>query len=186
MLNSTANAINDGISHFLSALSVTEGLVHLQGCDIQQEYTGASPASGSVYLRALAAYGAGATIQFDATAKERNRLCFHKGNATFMQALFAERGGAIQCSPSNTNAEYVAIHCEGETDDFIYLSNSKFYSIGGSTYLAQFVVDANKAVAGRRYRLLNNSFCSTLNRGSEFFPGNTAGSIEESSYCVYR
>ena len=103
-----------------------------------------------------------------------------------MAVLFAERGGSIQCVSSNTSQDYVSIHCEGETDSFLYLSNSKFYSIGGAKYLTQFVVDAEKSVTGSRYKILNNSMCSVASKGSEFFPGDRAGTIEESTYCVYK
>ncbi len=186
VLKNTAAAVDDGVAHFYSVLSATAGTVHLEGCDILQEYTGAAPTSGSVYLRTLAAYGANAVIQFDATTKARNHLRFHKGNVTNMAVLFAERGGSIQCVSSNTSQDYVSIHCEGETDSFLYLSNSKFYSIGGAKYLTQFVVDAEKSVTGSRYKILNNSMCSVASKGPEFFPGDRAGTIEESTYCVYK
>lgn len=186
VLKSTAAAVDDGVSHFYSVLTATAGTIHLEGCDVMQEYTGEAPANGSIYLRTLAAYGANAVIQFDPTTKARNHLRFHKGNATSMSTLFAERGGSIQCTGSNTSQDYVSIHCEGETDDFLYLSNSKFYSIGGTKNLAQFVVDADQSVTGRRYRLISNSMCSVASKGPEFFPGDTSGSVEENTYCVYK
>ena len=103
-----------------------------------------------------------------------------------MAILFAERGGSIQCTGNNNSQDYVSIHCEGETDSFLYLSNSKFYSIGGTKYLTQFVVDVEKSVTGSRYKILSNSMCSVASRGPEFFPGDTAGIIEEDTYCVYK
>ena len=187
VLKSTANAVNDGIARFISTVSATDKAnIHIEGCDINQEYIGDAPTDGSVYLRTLAVYGAAASIQIDATSKERNHIRFHKNNATSMQVLFAERGGSIQCVANNTSQDYNTIHCEGEATDFLYLSNSKFYNIGGSRYLALFVVDNGKSVVARRYCMIVSSTCSTGNKGPEFFPGDTVGTLEENSYCVYK
>ena len=186
VLKNTVTAVDDGITHFYSILSAADGTIHFEGCDILQEYTGDAPSNGSIYLRTLAAYGASSVIQFDGTTKVRNHLRFHKGNVTNMAILFAERGGSIQCTGNNNSQDYVSIHCEGETDSFLYLSNSKFYSIGGTKYLTQFVVDAEKSVTGSRYKILSNSMCSVASKGPEFFPGDSAGTIEESTYCVYK
>ena len=186
VLKNAVTAVDDGVAHFCSILSASAGTIHLEGCDILQEYTGAAPTNGSMYLRTLAAYGTSAVIQFDATARARNHLRFYKGDATSMDILFAERGGSIQCIASNNSRDYVSIHCEGEANNFLYLSSSRFYNIGGAKYLAQFVVDAEKTVTGRRYLLQNSSICSVAYQGMEFFPGDTAGTVEEDTYCVYK
>ena len=186
VLKNAVTAVDDGVAHFCSILSASAGTIHLEGCDILQEYTGAAPTNGSMYLRTLAAYGTSAVIQFDTTARARNHLRFHKGDATRMDILFAERGGSIQCIASNNSRDYVSIHCEGEANNFLYLSSSRFYNIGGAKYLAQFVVDAEKTVTGRRYLLQNSSICSVAYQGMEFFPGDTAGTVEEDTYCVYK
>ena len=186
VLKNEVSAIDDGIAHFLSVLSASAGTVHLEGCDIQQEYTGKAPSNGNIYLRTIAAYGAGTTVQFDTTSKSRNNLRFHKGNASFMQTLFAERGGAIQCAASNNSQDYATVQCEGESDDFLYLGNANFNNVGGAYYLTIFAVEAAKAVTGRRFRLVTGSICSTGGKGPDFFPGDTAGTLEESTYCVYK
>ena len=49
-----------------------------------------------------------------------------------------------------------------------------------------FAVEPNKAVTGRRFRLATGSMCSTGGKGPDFFPGDTAGTLEESTYCVYK
>lgn len=103
-----------------------------------------------------------------------------------MYVFFAEHGGTIQTISSNTNQEYVTIHCEGEMSGFVVLSNGKFYSIGGGNYASKFVIDNGKAVTGKRYSLINSSICSTGNSGQEYFPGDIAGTIETDTYCVYK
>ena len=103
-----------------------------------------------------------------------------------MSVLFAERGGTIQCMGSNSSPDYVTVYCEGEAGNFIYLNNSRFYNIGGTINMARFATVENRTVTGRRYYLISNSLCSTGGRGAEFFPGDTAGSLENSTYCVYK
>ena len=97
-----------------------------------------------------------------------------------------ERGGTIQCAASNNSQDYATVHCEGETDDFLYLGNTNFNNVGGAYYLTIFAVEAAKAVTGRRFRLVTGSICSTGGKGPVFFPGDTAGTLEESKYCVYK
>ena len=186
IVESQVTAFDDGLAHFIGSIVSAGGMVHLEGCDILQEYTGPAPTNGSVYMRMLGAYGAGAVIQIESTSRARNHLRFHRGNASSMTVLFAERGGAIQCVGSNFAPDYVTIRCEGEASDFMYLNNSKFYNIGGTINMARFATVENRTVTGRRYYLISNSLCSTGGQGAEFFPGDTAGSLENSTYCVYK
>ena len=187
VIESNATAINDENNHFVYCILVSEsGFIHVEGCDINQSYTGVAPTGNNMYLRTLAAYGAGATIQIDATSGARNYLRFHKGNATNMQVLMCERNGVIQCPGHNTSQEYVTIHCEGETDSFLILSNGKFYVIGGTKYFSKFIVDSGKSVTGQRYRLVTNSLCNTGNQGQNYFPGDVEGTVEADTYCVYK
>ena len=186
IVESLVTAFDDGLAHFIGSIVSAGGMVHLEGCDILQEYTGPAPTNGSVYMRMLGAYGAGAVIQIESTSRARNHLRFHRGNASSMTVLFAERGGAIQCVGSNSAPDYVTIRCEGEASDFMYLNNSKFYNIGGTINMARFATVENRTVTGRRYYLISNSLCSTGGQGAEFFPGDTAGSLENSTYCVYK
>lgn len=186
VIKNTATAINDDISHFYSAIYVRNGKVDLEGCDIQQEYTGDAPTSGSVHLRTVSVFGNNAVVQFNPTSKERNHLRFHKGNATSMQVLLAQYEGTIQTQAGGTSQAVASIHCEGETTEFVVIDNSKFYTIGGATYLAKFVVDTDKTVTGKRYEITNRGYISTGNGGPEYFPGNTAGTLETDTYCVYK
>ena len=186
VIKNTATAINDNISHFYSAIYVRDGRIDLEGCDIQQEYTGAAPTRGSVYLRIVAVFGNNSIVQFNPTSRARNHLRFHKGNATNMQVFLAEREGTIQTTAGDTSQAVVSIHCEGETTEFIVINNSKFYTIGGATYLTKFVVDTGKTVTGKRYRIINRGYVSTGSGGPEYFPGDTAGTVETDTYCVYK
>lgn len=186
IVESQVAASDDGLAHFVGCIVSTGGITRLEGCDIVQEYTGAAPVNGSTTMRMLGAYGAGSVIQIEPTSRVRNHLRFHRGNASSMAVLFAERGGTIQCMGSNSSPDYVTVYCEGEAGNFIYLSNSKFYNIGGTINMARFATVENRTVTGRRYYLISNSLCSTGGRGAEFFPGDTAGSLENSTYCVYK
>lgn len=186
IVESLVTAFDDGISHFVGAIAAVGGMVHLEGCDLLQEYTGPAPTSGFVYMRMVGAYDSGTVIQIDATSRARNHLRFHRGNATSMEVLFADRGGTIQCVGSNSSPDYVTIRCEGENSDFACLYNSKFYNIGGTVNAARFAIEDGRAVTGRRYLLINNSLCNTGGQGAEFFPGDASGSIENSTYCVYK
>jgi hypothetical protein len=186
IIKNTVTAINDGINHYLYCIVAAEkGYVYIEGCDINQEYTGAAP-TDHIELRMLAAITSSSLIQINATSRTRNHLRFHKGNSSAMYVFFAEHGGTIQTISSNTNQEYVTIHCEGEMSGFVVLSNGKFYSIGGGNYASKFVIDNGKAVTGKRYSLINSSICSTGNSGQEYFPGDIAGTIETDTYCVYK
>lgn len=186
IVESQVAASDDGLAHFVGCIVSTGGITRLEGCDILQEYTGAAPVNGSTTIRMLGAYGAGSVIQIEPTSRVRNHLRFHRGNASFMSVLFAERGGTIQCMGSNSSPDYVTVYCEGEAGNFIYLNNSRFYNIGGTINMARFATVENRTVTGRRYYLISNSLCSTGGRGAEFFPGDTAGSLENSTYCVYK
>ena len=186
IVESQVAASDDGLAHFVGCIVSTGGITRLEGCDILQEYTGAAPVNGSTTMRMLGAYGAGSVIQIEPTSRVRNHLRFHRGNASSMSVLFAERGGTIQCMGSNSSPDYVTVYCEGEAGNFIYLSSSRFYNIGGTINMARFATVENRTVTGRRYHLISNSLCSTGGRGAEFFPGDTAGSLENSTYCVYK
>lgn len=186
VIESAVTAFDDGIDRFIGCVVVEGGTVHLEGCDILQEYTGPAPTNGSVFMRMLGVYGATSVLQFDGTTRARNNLRFHKGNGTSFSVLFAERGGTIQCAPSNNSQDYVDVKCEGETSYFIYLSNSNFYAIGGSKYLTRFLTAAGKSVLGKRYYLRISALCSTANRGEAYFPGDTAGTLDAKTYCVYQ
>ena len=179
--------INDTVNHFISCVSVIEnGFVHLEGCDINQSYTGAAPVDNIIELRTLAAYGANAIIQFDTSTGTRNYLRFHKGNASATKVLFGERSGVIQCTSSPSSQDYATVHCEGETEQFLTLNNGKFYVIGGAKYFPKFIVADGKSVTGKRYNLTTNSLCNTGNQGQNYFPGDVEGSIETATYCVYK
>lgn len=186
VVENSVTAFDDGVAHFLSCVVADGGTVHLEGCDILQEYTGPAPINGSVYMRMLGAYGATSVLQFDGTMRARNNLRFHKGNGTSFSVLHAERGGTIQCVSSNNSQDYVDVKCEGEASYFIYLDNSNFYAIGGAKYLPRFLTAADKSVVGKRYYLILSALCSTLNRGEAYFPGDTAGTLEAGTYCVYQ
>ncbi len=186
VVENSVTAFDDGVAHFLSCVVADGGTVHLEGCDILQEYTGPAPINGSVYMRMLGAYGATSVLQFDGTTRTRNNLRFHKGNGTSFSVLFAERGGTIQCTSSNNSQDYVDVKCEGETTYFIYLSNSNFYAIGGAKYLPRFLTAADKSVVGERYYLRLSALCSTANQGEAYFPGDKAGTLDAKTYCVYQ
>lgn len=185
VIENTITAVNDGVAHFYGAVTCTSGDCHLDGCDITQEFVGDAPTSGSSYLRMIGCYGSRANLQFDATNKTQNKLTFHKGNATNLDVLFLERKGNMQCVATNNNPDYVRVHCEGEASNFLQSSNAYFSLVGGAKYLAQFVVDEGKSVTAKRYRLVNMSICTVANKGTEFFPGNVAGTLDANTYCVY-
>ena len=92
----------------------------------------------------------------------------------------------MQCISSQNSQDYVTIHCEGEATRFLALNNGKFYVIGGAKYYTKFDIVSGKSVTGQRYRLLTNSLCNTGNQGQDYFPGDTEGSIETDTYCVYK
>ena len=187
VIENNVTAINDDSNHFLSCVTATEnGTIRLEGCDINQSYTGAAPSGNVVELRTLSVYGTSATIQFETTTGTRNCLRFHKGNSTGLSVLFCERGGTMQCISSQNSQDYVTIHCEGEATRFLALNNGKFYVIGGSKYYTKFDIVSGKSVTGQRYRLLTNSLCNTASQGQDYFPGDTEGSIETATYCVYK
>ena len=187
VIENNVTAINDDSDYFLSCVAATEnGTIRLEGCDINQSYTGAAPSGNVVELRTLSVYGTSATIQFETTTGTRNCLRFHKGNSTALSVLFCERGGTMQCISSQNSQDYVTIYCEGEATRFLVLNNGKFYVIGGAKYYTKFDIVSGKSVTGQRYRLITNSLCDTASQGQDYFPGDTEGSIETATYCVYK
>lgn len=73
----------------------------------------------------------------------------------------------------------------GKYDHFIFLNNASKFALGGLTpYPLTFA--ASGSVTGRRYRLLNGSYCSVLGRGAEYFPGSEDGYLDASTYCWYK
>ena len=175
---------NDGVPRFPSVINATAGTVHLEGCDIAFSYSGDAPTSGSALLRAIASYDAG-EITFDQTTRTTNRLVVDKGNASSLEVLFTERNGVIKLTGSNTSEEYCKIKAYGSFTTFAVSNSGVISRVGGTNYSFSWDVPSDQTASGKRYASSNRGYINTGAKGPTFFPGDTDGTVEESSYSVY-
>lgn len=175
---------NDAVSRFPAVINATAGNIHLEGCDIAFSYSGDAPTSGSAYLRAIASYDAG-EITFDPTMRTTNRIVVDKGNASSLEVLFTERNGVIKLTGSNTSEEYCKIKAYGSFTTFAVSNNGVISRVGGTNYSFSWDVPSDQTASGKRYASSNRGYINTGAKGPTFFPGDTDGTVEESSYSVY-
>lgn len=183
-IDKVISAYNDGIAHFVSVISGDAGVLELEGCDISFSYTGEAPTSGSVYMREIAAYDS-AEIVIAATSKSRNKIVGDMGNNSNLNVVFAERGGKIKFTGSNTSQARCTIQSYGTFSAFAFCSNAIITIVGGTQYNPKFEVPLEQTATGKRYGVINRGYIGTGSAGPTFFPGSTDGTVEESSYSVY-
>lgn len=118
----------------------------------------------------------------NASASGERQMSFNlvKPSSHTARFIFGESGANIQVSATNLSQAANTIQCTGSCTEFIYLSNASFTRVGGATYPTAF----SGTVTGKRYSIAYGATC--LCGGSpSYFPGNTDGTVQVSTYSWY-
>lgn len=158
--------------------------VALQGCRIKwncQETTNAN----KIYGRVIYATG-NSVVSFHASDVVDKSIEFHKGSSPNLLVLVGENSASIEIMPTNNDISRVTIDVWGECTTFCSMTNrTVFNRMGGGTNLGKFNVPSDKAVTGTRYNIMGGAACYTHGAGAEFFPGDSAGSVDSKNFSIY-
>ena len=158
--------------------------VDIQGCRIKwncQEVTDAS----KIYGRVIYATG-NSRIRFRSQEVSNKHIEFHKGSTPNLIVLAAENSATIEFAATNDDVSLVTIDVWGECSVFCNLANKTVFNrTGGAANLGLFNVPSDKSVTGKRYNIMGGAACYTQGAGEEFFPGDTAGSVDSANYSIY-
>ena len=177
------HAVNNGIANFYHTVSVgTNSTASLTSCVIKAEYTGEATSSGTVTIRMLYI---GTSSQLYLYTKETS-IEYHKGNANWLYVLFASNKGTIEVDGSNDSSEDGEISVFGECTAFAMANGGSIFV--NSSYLVDpvFTVPGDKPATGKRYEATNGGTINTGGQGTEYFPGDSAGTVEAASYSWYK
>lgn len=158
--------------------------VALQGCRIKwncQEETNAS----KIYGRVIWATG-NSVISFQASDVVDKSIEFHKGSTPNLLVLTGEGSATIEIRSTNEDVSRVTIDVWGECNAFCSMANRTIFNrVSGAANLGKFNVPSGKAVTGARYNIRGGAACYTQGAGTEFFPGDSAGSVDSTNYSIY-
>lgn len=93
-------------------------------------------------------------------------------------------GNCIASTGTSGERNAYTCFCSGMCDIFIYLQNSSVF-FAESTTTEDAYIFSGEAVTGQRYRIITGAICNVNGQGAEYFPGDTVGSVDESTYCWY-
>ena len=94
--------------------------------------------------------------------------------------------GSVTVNGNYNSQDYAKCECSGACEEFIIVRAAKFTRQGTPTYKFIFSVMDGKSVTGKRYNIDNGGTCETVSGGAEYFPGNTAGSVDSTTYSWYK
>ena len=94
--------------------------------------------------------------------------------------------GSVTVNGNYNSQDYAKCICSGECEEFIIVRAAKFTRQGTPTYKFIFSIMDGKSVTGKRYNIDNGGTCETAGGGTEYFPGNTAGSVDATTYSWYK
>ena len=176
---------NNGIANFFHTISVgTNSTANLAGCTIKTEYSGESPSSGTATIRM---FHAGNSSQLSLCLySNESSIEYHKGNANWLYVFFADGGGTIRIEGSNDSSVEGEITVFGECTSFAMASGGSIFV--NSSYLVDpvFTVPGDKSATGKRYEATSGGTINTGGQGTEYFPGDSAGTVETASYSWYK
>lgn len=162
------------------------GVLHVRGCAVQQSFPASpSPLGGETYdIRPFCADGGGKLyIEHDVLATtvstEKSADSPHGVN------VFAILRGSELWFPNAYDEDQTpqttgVVQCSGSCTRFMWVSgDSKVYEIGGGSPIA-----FSGTMTGKRY-LVGGGSKILLGEGADFFPGDVAGTVDDSTYSVY-
>lgn len=128
----------------------------------------------------------GAQFSFAESANRGFTINSNINESANLIAIFGKTGGGYITHTSYNISAETSLLCTvtGRFRTFISLEDgSTFSRITSRTYDFQFAADS---VTGKRYEVKSGSWCNTGGMGEEFFPGDTVGSVEASTYSWYK
>ena len=176
---------NNGIANFFHTISVgTNSTANLTGCTIKTEYNGEAPSSGTATIRM---FHAGNSSQLSLCLyRNESSIEYHKGNANWLYVFFADGGGTIRIEGSNDSSVGEEIAAFGECTSFVMVTGGNLFV--NTSYLVDpvFSVPSDKFATGQRYEAKSGGAINVGGQGTEYFPGDSAGTVEDSTYSWYK
>lgn len=109
-------------------------------------------------------------------------VSYPESSKYLIEGIFVSRSnGTIACLGASTE-DLAKISCSGKASAFAYISDGSFGRNLGYTYPMTFEGD----FSGKRYAALNGGTINTAGLGQEFFPGDSPGTIETSTFSWYK
>lgn len=103
-------------------------------------------------------------------------------NIATPSSIFYLSNSTFTCNGAYSDAEITDIYIEGRCQVFLRTDNSIF-RLTGLKNLFKFIIPEGKTFTGKKYQLENYSRVNVNGAGANFFPGTTAGTMDES--CRY-
>ena len=163
------------------------GNLHIYGCAVQQSFpSGSSPIGGEAYsIRPFYAEGGGKLyIQHDVlnTTISTQQPAGESAHAVSVFAIL--RGSELWLpngyDESNNPQTTGVVQCSGACSTFMFVSgDSRVYDIGGGN-----PISFSGTMTGKRYTV-NSGSKILLGEDADFFPGDVAGTVDDSTYSVY-
>lgn len=162
--------------------AANSGIISISGCAIELIQTGINSSGRNRSCFGFLASGTG-VINLD-PGEWGSSISFNFSDPThFRRHALAAEGGTININATNSEGVTTDIACSGSFTEFAYASSK------GS--IERSVAFENKlffsgSCTGKRYSCVTGGTINTGNAGAEYFPGDTAGTVDAATYSWYK
>lgn len=163
----------------------TNAQVMISGCQFYAAYE-SDTTGGSWAIRILQA-ASGGSLLLQSDENYTQSIEYHKGVAD-LYVLYAQRSATISLYYSYNDLENRTFECFGEATTFVQMTRGSSLTHAGGGYQLVFSVPDGETATGKRYYAYSGSSInpSDSTDDNSYFPGDTAGGVEESTYCWYQ
>lgn len=183
------NAVNNRVQYryFIYAMEGAE--LTLTGC--KYSLAASLAVSNAALLNMWLLYANGGTINMVNKSNVKNRTSEisvatgSKGENKNVYALGTTVGGVFSMAGSQDSEADSKCSVTGSFSTFCQISGGDYKMAGNFVYPFKFNENYAGAVTGKRYEAINGGRINT-GLGADYFPGNTAGTVEASTYSWYK
>ena len=176
-------------SHFDSPFSVFfevinaegSGILRIGSFNIESKYT----VETSQYARSVRVFRSSNGGQIYILPGTEKKISFSKGNSKEFAVFFMYSKGFISLNGSNVSQEEANIECTGDCTVFCATAGGAMLVETGGVYRPRFLNGASP-VTGTRYTAISGGTIDTGRSGTEYFLGDTPGSVETATYSWYK
>lgn len=163
--------------------TVGDGDLYLYGCAARQSFPNSpSPIGGNAYgIRILNADGGGALHLMPSDVAGLISAQAGASGDPSVDVISVSRGGTLWLHRTPDESLYPYFECSGSCGIFLNM-----WQVGAiNTVSSGTLMHFTGTMTGKRYSLAGGSHVSGTGGSETFFPGDEAGTVQESTYCWY-
>lgn len=159
------------------ALRCTSGRLYANNVNIDMEYADTAN-SKSHLMRAINCSGGEVVVYNMAIAMRR------QNQSVRLYPFVVSAGGSLRFPDTNNSPGYKCT-LSGSFVITAYTFNTGRITCNGGGLLNTYTFEVSGSVTGKRYTCTQGSNINTYGQGPDYFPGDTPGTVEASTYCWY-